>query len=84
MTIDHHRVSVHVVDLIHEAVRFANGTTVALELAEPKKRHAVVHELGDQFEVIRLCESREEATEICNHLREEVERLAAESARRLN
>ncbi|MBE0703622.1 MAG: hypothetical protein IH582_10705 [Afipia sp.] len=84
MTIDHHRVSVHAVDVIHEAVRFANGTTVALGLAEPRKRHAVVHELGDQFEIIRLCESREEAAEICDRLREEIERLAAEATRRLN
>lgn len=75
-----HRLSVHTVTVTYEAIRFEDGTTVAVELAEPRRRHALVHEMAGRVEVLNLFETAGEAHERCRALEEEMARLTEEAA----
>lgn len=50
------------VEVVIEAIRVPGGHMIALELAAPRQKHAVMaHQPGGDPEVITMCDSREDA-----------------------
>lgn len=50
------------VEIVCEAIRVPGGSLIALELTEPRKKHAVMaHRPGGDPEVITMCDSLEDA-----------------------
>lgn len=74
------RLTVEPVSIAVEGVNVPTRGLVAIELAQPKPRFAVIHEAGDSFEIVGLFDTEDEATTTCKALAAELERVAAAQA----